>query len=203
VADASLAKLLPALSSLFEGLPLYRLRQMHTEDLFSDSVRQSITTTFDFPILEPLRLQQTKQAGVNSVAENDPLAKFAGKFVNFKVLLVEDNETNREIALALLEHTALQVDTAEDGASAVEKVSKNQYDAILMDVQLPKINGLEATQIIRQQLAKTLPIIAMTANASKQDRDDCLASGMNDFIAKPFYAEELFSKLALWLKPAD
>ncbi len=201
VSDAALAKLLPALSSLFEGLPFYRLRQMHSEDKISDVIRQSITATFDFPILQPLKLQQEEPSNDNPMAESDPLAKYVNKFASYKVLLVEDNETNREIALALLEPSKLQIDTAEDGAVAIELAAKNQYDAILMDVQLPKINGLEATRIIRQQYKKTAPIIAMTANVSKEDKDECLASGMDDFIGKPFYAEELYDKLALWLKP--
>lgn len=112
---------------------------------------------------------------------------FAGK----RVLLVEDNELNREIANEILTESGFEVETAEDGIIAVEKVSRSQpgyYDLVLMDIQMPNMNGYKATQAIRRLKNKELasvPIIAMTANAFEEDKTDALAAGMNEHIAKP------------------
>ena len=118
-----------------------------------------------------------------------------------RILLVEDEPINREIAQALLEDVGFTVDLAEDGAKAIELVKANAYDLILMDMQMPHVNGLDATRQIRQ-LAKggTVPIIAMTANAFAEDRELCLEAGMNDFIAKPVSTSLLYQKLCTWLK---
>ncbi|MCM1171484.1 MAG: response regulator [Clostridium sp.] len=115
------------------------------------------------------------------------LADFSGK----RVLLVEDIELNREIAQAILEETGFVVDSAPDGTDAVaimEKAEENYYDVILMDVQMPIMNGYEATRTIRRlprEDVKTLPIIAMTANALEEDKEAALMNGMNAHIAKP------------------
>lgn len=116
---------------------------------------------------------------------------YAGHFAGKHVLLVEDNELNREIALYLLEDMKIRVDTAKDGVEAVEKVKasvEDTYDLILMDVQMPNMNGYEATMAIRKledRAFAEIPIIAMTANAFEEDRKDALAAGMNGHIAKP------------------
>ncbi|MDX2303886.1 MAG: PAS domain S-box protein [Microscillaceae bacterium] len=114
---------------------------------------------------------------------------------NIRVLLVEDNEMNQLFARTLLEEWGTLVDIAEDGKIAIEKVQKNVYDIILMDMQLPLINGLEATQYIRQEINTQVPIIALTANAIKGDEDRCLQAGMNDYISKPFEPTKLFRKI--------
>ena len=118
-----------------------------------------------------------------------------------RILLVEDEPINREIAQALLEDVGFTVDLAEDGAKAIELVKANDYDLILMDMQMPHVNGLDATRQIRQ-LAEggTVPIIAMTANAFAEDRELCLEAGMNDFIAKPVSPSLLYQKLCTWLQ---
>ena len=106
------------------------------------------------------------------------------------VLLVEDNEVNQQVAVELLELAQCEVSVAADGQQAVSLVSKHQYDAVLMDIQMPVMDGFEATQVIRQQLGLTdLPIIAMTANALASDREACIAAGMNDHVAKPIDPE--------------
>ncbi|MEG6506372.1 response regulator [Nitratidesulfovibrio sp. 1201_IL3209] len=117
-----------------------------------------------------------------------------------RVLLVEDNELNREVALGLLAEAGLAADAAEDGAQAVRMVMQGDYDLVLMDVQMPIMDGYEATRAIRRTLdADRLPIVAMTANAMQGDREACLAAGMNDHVAKPIDPDELFAALIRWL----
>jgi two-component system, sensor histidine kinase and response regulator len=116
-----------------------------------------------------------------------------------RVLLVEDNEINQEVAIGLLEDAAIQVDLAENGEIAVRMANDNDYDAVLMDMQMPVMDGIEATRAIRSDPRfQNLPIIAMTANAMAADREKCLKAGMNDHIGKPIDPDQLFSVLLRW-----
>jgi signal transduction histidine kinase/DNA-binding response OmpR family regulator/HPt (histidine-containing phosphotransfer) domain-containing protein len=118
------------------------------------------------------------------------------------VLLVEDNELNREVALGLLEDAHLSIDQAENGSIAVQQVSKKDYDLILMDMQMPVMDGITATKAIRSNPRfASLPIIAMTANAMDRDREMCLAAGMNDHLAKPIDPDKLHRALLQWIRP--
>ena len=129
------------------------------------------------------------------------LADFSGK----RILLVEDIELNREIAQVILEEAGFLVETAPDGTDAVsmvEKAEENYYDAILMDVQMPTMNGYEATRTIRNMPradVKDLPIIAMTANALEEDKEAALKSGMNDHVSKPISMELFITVLKKYL----
>jgi CheY-like chemotaxis protein len=116
------------------------------------------------------------------------------------LLLAEDNAVNREVALEVLQRVGLLVDTAENGQIALNKLQARVYDLVLMDVQMPLLDGLAATRAIRAQPAfEHLPILAMTANAFDDDRRACLAAGMNDFVAKPVMPMELYATLLKWL----
>jgi two-component system sensor histidine kinase/response regulator len=116
-----------------------------------------------------------------------------------RILLVEDNDLNQEVASEILRSVGCIVSLANDGAEAVKKVQEINYDLVLMDIQMPVMDGLTATQVIRKLPGfADLPIIAMTANAMKEDRDRCLAAGMNDYIIKPIDPDAMFATLRLY-----
>ncbi len=117
-----------------------------------------------------------------------------------RILLVEDNEINQQVAQEILESAGTTVTIANDGREGVEKVKTAEFDCVLMDCQMPEMDGYEATRAIRQdpQFA-SLPIIAMTANAMSGDREKCFNAGMNDHVAKPIDVEDLFSAMAKWI----
>jgi len=117
-----------------------------------------------------------------------------------RILLVEDNEVNLEVALAMLHSVGLDVDTATDGRQAVRLAAADAYDLVLMDMQMPEMGGLEATRLIRVLPGwRTRPILALTANPFHDDRQACAAAGMNDFITKPMEMSRLYDASLRWL----
>ena len=130
----------------------------------------------------------------------------APDFTGRRVLLVEDMEVNRMVAIEWLTSVSLAIDTARDGVEAVTMAGEGVYDAILMDVQMPRMDGLEATRRIRALDAPeraAVPIIAMTAHALKGNLETCLEAGMNDYVAKPIDPDRLFAALRRWIAQAD
>jgi len=127
------------------------------------------------------------------------------RFDGCRVLLVEDNRTNRILAEELLEEMGFSFDTAENGQIACEKVREKSYDILLMDMQMPVMDGYDATKAIRALIAdgvlQDMPIIALTANAMKGDREKCIEAGTNDYITKPVKKADLNSTIAKWLEP--
>lgn len=125
---------------------------------------------------------------------------------NLRVLLVEDNDINRLYAKSILKNWQCYIDVAENGLVAIEKIKNNFYDVVLMDVQMPVMDGYEATKVIRMMnQSSDVPIIALTANATQTDVEKCLAAGMNDYLPKPFTPEDLYNKLFddLKIKPTS
>jgi CheY-like chemotaxis protein len=121
-----------------------------------------------------------------------------------RVLLVEDNEINQQVAKEILSGGGLHVTVANDGQEAVDAVQENHYDAVLMDIQMPVMDGYQATLEIRKhKTLQDLPIIAMTASAMTQDREEAFEVGMNGHVAKPIDTKDLFSTLVKWITPGE
>ncbi len=133
------------------------------------------------------------QPPVTAAAAIEPAAP-----LTLRILVAEDNEVNRKLALALLSRMGYEADVAHDGLEAVSALRERQYDVVLMDVEMPELDGLEATRRIRSELPidRQPRIIAMTANAMEGDRERCLAAGMDDYVSKPVRPEALAAALA-------
>ncbi len=152
-------------------------------------------STFWFTAVLRKTGETAAQAARFEVAEQVIQRRHAGK----RILLAEDEPINREIAQMLLENVGLKLDLAENGQEAVEKARSGNYDVILMDMRMPVLDGLDATRAIRQLPGhRTTPILAMTANAFAEDKNQCFDAGMDDFISKPVLPEVLYETLLNW-----
>ena len=157
-----------------------------------------VGSTFWFTVkLKKSATEALAPAATDVDAEAELRQRYAGQ----RILLVDDEPVNREVALMQLEDADLLTDTAEDGEEAVAMARKTRYAVILMDMQMPKLNGVEATQQIRQLTGyQDTPIIAMTANVFAEDKAQCLEAGMSDFISKPVTPKVLYETLLKWLE---
>jgi len=122
-----------------------------------------------------------------------------------KILIAEDNITNREVTLAVLENLGMLADAVANGEEAIQALKLRQYDLVLMDCQMPGLDGFAATRLIRDQNSQVqnhnIPVIAMTAHTDASGQAECLACGMNDYLSKPILPEQLEEKLKKWLPP--
>jgi signal transduction histidine kinase/DNA-binding response OmpR family regulator/HPt (histidine-containing phosphotransfer) domain-containing protein len=170
------------------------------ENAFANVLIKPVTPSMLFDsAIEVLGTDQEKVYDVQPVPTLE-LSRLHGA----RVLLAEDNELNQEVALGLLKDANLAIDVADNGQVAVQMVGSRDYDLVLMDMQMPIMDGLSATKVIRSnpQLSN-LPIIAMTANVMAADREKCIEAGMNGHVAKPIDPAELFATLLRWIKPRD
>lgn len=153
-------------------------------------------------VAHPEKVTALDVAGLESSRHQELDAELQSQRAKVKILLAEDNRVNQKVAIKQLESIGYKADIANNGKEVLEKLALNNYDLILMDCQMPIVDGYEATREIRQkERRENLPqvtIVALTASALKEDLDRCLAVGMNDFLAKPVRKEDLQAKLAYW-----
>ncbi len=181
------------------------------EDVISEAEKSGIAEVLIKPVNASLlfntaiSLLSGKQRTRNPATASDlSLLERLQPIQGARILLVEDNELNQEVAVELLKEVGLLIDVAENGVVALEMAQEHEYDLVLMDMQMPVMDGISATQAIRE-LGRfaDLPIVAMTANAMQSDREICLAAGMNDHLGKPIEPEELWNMLLRWVKPGS
>ena len=171
---------------------LGRLSQLQLEGVFSAQLSKPLKASQLYNTL--LQLVTAGRAGEEEV---DVVTDGKRTRSALRILLAEDNAMNQKVALRLLEKLGYSADVATNGLEAIEALERQQYDVVLMDVQMPELDGLDATRRIYERWpAESRPhIIAMTANALPEDREACFAAGMNDYVAKPIRAEELVAAL--------
>jgi PAS domain S-box-containing protein len=146
-----------------------------------------------------VRLQLASSDVVDGLTAGEPFSDWRA-VEGTRVLLVEDNELNQQVAAELLQAVGCRVDIAADGRQALNRLSEVRYDLVFMDMQIPVLDGLATTRLLRRLPGlSTLPVVAMTANASQRDHDACLAAGMNDFVSKPFEPQTLYAIVRRWL----
>ena len=190
-----------------ESKPIIILTAYDWSDIEAEALEAGVTAFCSKPLfMSELRsVLMALYAPEKKADTGTPAVNYAGK----SILLVEDNELNMEIAIGILSESGFTVDTAEDGEVAVEKVrnaAHGQYDLILMDVQMPNMNGYEATKAIRKiddPEKAGIPIIAMTANAFEEDKKNAMDAGMNGHISKPIYVSKLLEAINEVLSQAE
>jgi CheY-like chemotaxis protein len=165
-------------------------------------------------LTKPVRQADLRRAienamGVSPRTATPVLVKAEKRRIDARVLLAEDNAVNQEVALAMLQGFGCDVEVANNGREAVAAAYRTRFDLILMDCQMPEMDGFEATRILRKlEAARTAttprtPIIALTANAMGGDRERCLAAGMDDYLSKPFKLDHVWDLLTNWIKRAS
>lgn len=191
----------------FDQIPIVMMTDFDRHELLRQADHVDIAGVIDKPVdssqmlntlLHAIRKQPMIYSGRPAGAKK--LARRTEEFHGARVLLVEDNIINQRVASEILKNAGMMVDTAENGDLAVQMVQATDYDSVLMDIQMPVMDGYEATRLIKQLPdVVTPPIIAMTAHAMKGDREKCLDVGMDDYISKPIDSEKLLFTLSKWI----
>lgn len=203
--DAELIKQAKAMQMLTVTKPMAHSKLYEYVDAFQGQLKQQAShkdsikpvETLPFNVKTQIDPPSANRAELTPATQSDQAATCECQ----RVLLVEDNFVNQKLAIALLEKIGLKVDLAENGQQAIEALQAQAYPLVLMDCQMPVMDGYAATEQIRQldtAMAK-VPVIAMTANAMTGDKDRCLASGMNDYISKPINPKILQERVQYWL----
>ncbi|MBY0573076.1 MAG: response regulator, partial [Undibacterium sp.] len=177
------------------------LEEKHEEARLLDGyLVKPLTSSMLLEVVLPILQGSTDQSRTTILDHENEI--FPQELLHVRILLAEDNEINQMVATELLISVGLTVEVAENGQIAFEKIILGIYDLVLMDMQMPIMDGVTVTKKLRaMDQFKELPIVAMTANISQQDREACVNAGMNDFISKPFEPTMLFEVLKRWLKP--
>ncbi|MBF0552055.1 MAG: response regulator [Deltaproteobacteria bacterium] len=163
-----------------------------------------ITPSGLFDAIMRIQHRETPSRPATSADDHRLLPEKTRPVQGTRLLLAEDNRINQQVARELLEKAGFEVDIAQNGREAVEMVAETRYDAVLMDIQMPEMDGFEATRRIRAAGTKEdLPIIAMTAAAMVQDKEECLKAGMNDHVSKPIEPNELIATLLKWMESGN
>jgi len=191
----------------FDQIPIVMMTDFDRHELLRQADHVDIAGVIDKPVdssqmlntlLHAIHKQPTVYSG--RPADTRKLVRRTEEFYGARVLLVEDNIINQRVASEILEKAGIMVDTAENGEIAVQMVQATDYDSVLMDIQMPVMDGYAATHLIKQLPdVTTPPIIAMTAHAMKGDREKCLDAGMDDYISKPIDSEKLLFTLSKWI----
>jgi CheY-like chemotaxis protein/HPt (histidine-containing phosphotransfer) domain-containing protein len=191
----------------FAQLPVVMLTSLGSEGQVASARQAGIVACLSKPVRKD-ELRKVISAALNPHARRD-LAECAGPAARIMlaghVLLAEDNPVNQAVALGMLDALGLTADVAGNGNEVIERLVAERYDVVLMDCQMPDLDGFAATAEIRrreQGSAGHLPIVALTANALDGDRETCVAAGMDDYLAKPFSREQLALALSRWLPRA-
>ena len=175
--------------------------QMMDGEIWVES-EQDVGSTFTFTVHLKKQQGSLSQIGSSDAQSKSTYNEATARLHGAKILLVDDNDLNQEYLCELLEMIGITVETAFNGQEALNLLANQDFDGVLMDCQMPIMDGYEAThQIRKQEKFKDMPVIAMTANVMRGDREKVLAVGMNDHIPKPFEIDAMFATLAKWIKP--
>ena len=180
------------------------VRSQNEAGLFDASLSKPVNSSTLFDCISAVMATRVTEGPQKVVVVKNAISQQLAAIAGARILLVEDNDLNQEVARELLQDAGFLVDVAENGEEAIACIGRQHYDLVLMDMQMPVMDGLTATRLLRQDPAwQQLPIIAMTANVMREDIDKCLAAGMNGHVAKPIDPDDLWMALLNWIKPGS
>lgn len=188
------------MTTLLESTPLTNEQQDYMKSIksCSEDLIDALDETLRSAGITHAEEEQPETARKSPIQFSGKMSPDFAKQFPLKVLIAEDDEMNQQMALMLLKRLGYEADSVSNGKEVLEIVSEKKYDVILMDVQMPEMDGLEATRMIRLCLNEQPVIIAMTANVMDGDREACLKSGMEDYLSKPVNVDELMRTLETW-----